>query len=163
MENNDYSLNIGLDSMIEVIKGKVLYYSPDKIHEESKDLLDCNLSDDEYSDQNSNDEVRGIMRNFILNKGLDKKQALAFIIICLTFIIDCINGISTNIDSLNGSKKVITVSVKNIEYIFCEEWQEDSKLLDEIKDKVLFKLKPEIASVNIPLKSWVIIWKNLQV
>ena len=76
MENNDYSLNIGLDSMIEVIKGKVLYYSPDKIHEESKDLLDCNLSDDEYSDQNSNDEVRGIMRNFILNKGLDKKTSI---------------------------------------------------------------------------------------
>ena len=49
-------------------------------------------------------------------------------------------------------KKVITVSVKNIEYIFCEEQQEDSKLLDEIKDKVLFKLKPEIVSLNIPLK-----------
>ena len=46
MENNDYSLNIGLDSMIEVIKGKVLNYSPDNIHEETKDLLDCNLSDD---------------------------------------------------------------------------------------------------------------------
>ena len=112
MENNDNSLNIGLDSMIEVIKGKVLNYSPDKIHEESKDLLDCNLSDDEYSDQNSNDEVRGIIRSFILNKGLDEKQALACIIICSTFIIDCINGISTNIDSLNGSKSHSSFSEK---------------------------------------------------
>ena len=32
-----------------------------------------------------------------------------------------------------GWKKVITVSVKNIEYIVCEEWQEDST-----QDKVFF-------------------------
>ena len=37
--------------------------------------------------------------------------------------------------------------MKNIEYIVCEEWQEDST-----QDKVFFKLKPEIVSVNIPLK-----------
>ena len=50
------------------------------------------------------------MRSFILNKGLDKKQALAFIIICSTFIIDCINGISTNIDSSNGSSPMTLIS-----------------------------------------------------
>ena len=37
--------------------------------------------------------------------------------------------------------------MKNIEYIVCEEWKEDST-----QDKVFFKLKPEIVSVNIPLK-----------
>ena len=47
----------------------------------------------------------------------------------------------------NWMEKVITVSVKNIEYIVCEEWQKDST-----QDKVFFKLKPEIVSVNVPLK-----------
>ena len=42
--------------------------------------------------------------------------------------------------------------MKNIEYIVCEEWQDNSKLLGGIQDKVFFKLKPEIVSVNIPLK-----------
>ena len=51
-----------------------------------------------------------------------------------------------------GWKKVITVSVKNIKYIVCEKWQEDSNLLNGTQDKVLFRLKPEIVSVNIPLK-----------
>ena len=49
-------------------------------------------------------------------------------------------------------KEVITVSVKNIEYIVCEEWQDNSKLLGGIQDKVFFKLKPKIVSENIPLK-----------
>ena len=42
--------------------------------------------------------------------------------------------------------------MKNIEYIVCEEWQDDSKLLGGIQDKVFLKLKPEIFSINIPLK-----------
>ena len=37
--------------------------------------------------------------------------------------------------------------MKDIEYIVCEEWQEDST-----QDKVIFNLKPKIVSVNIPLK-----------
>ena len=42
--------------------------------------------------------------------------------------------------------------MKNIEYIVSEEWQDDSKLLDGIQDRGFLKLKPEIVSVNIPLK-----------
>ena len=54
MDNYDDFKNIGLDSMIEVIKGKVLNYSIDKFHEENKDQHDSNLVDDGCSVQNSN-------------------------------------------------------------------------------------------------------------
>ena len=51
-----------------------------------------------------------------------------------------------------GWKKVITLSVNDVEYIVCEEYIGKRQKVDKDKGNHTFRLKPEKVTVNVPLK-----------
>ena len=128
-ENNNStrgSEHVSIASMIEIITKKVLDFNGINDNIENIDVS--------VSEGITEGEI-GMLKRYIHESRLDEKQAMAFIAICSTFMIDCINMYIKNIvtivpDSLvRNVREVIGVDVYQIRgirlllllsYLYCE-------------------------------------------